>query len=189
MSNKHSILEDIVTAFAEPLKFVGSTKPWLATFLLGFSSLSISCGKSVSAQPHQGFTPTSAIVPMDKNTWYIGVEALFNQTGMSEARMQFQLPPDRVVASLQGTLAYKSNCYAEALASFVVDGKQYPMIIKSRPAGGNVNIFIHYDVPLEYAQGNAELVLSNGQVCDTSMDARDRTTWEFQGLLALRKPN
>ena len=115
--------------------------------------------------------------------FYIGVEALFNQTGVHEARIEFQLPPNRVVVSLQGTLAYKSNCFAEALASFRVDGKQYPMIVKSGPAGGNVNIFIRYDVPLDYAQGNAELVLGNGQVCDTSMDARKRTTWELQGLL------
>ena len=119
---------------------------------------------------HTTFTPSSAVIQQDDNTWYIGAETVLappaSGTWLTDADLKFTLPPNGTITAIEATVSFASpwgptsnNCPQpnEALGVLIVDGKRFPIIQKlnSSSAAGSREIatFIHYDIPTKYSQG------------------------------------
>jgi hypothetical protein len=165
--------------------FVKMRGGWGVAGLLMILVLS-GCGKgspivsTVLADVAPGFTPPSHVTAIDDNTYYIGVEAVL-PPGFSRWVLPFQLPPGRIVQSVQGTISHRAGCYSQALGSVTVDGKIMPIIIKLPNGGGASTVFVNYSTPVQYTNGDAGIWVE----ADPSPGCPGTTTWEFQGVLRI----
>jgi len=139
----------------------------------------------VQAQPHLGFTPTSAVVLAAPGVYYIGVEALFGQAPpLQSFDLGFSLPVGARVVSLQGTSSFRTACNAgQYLAQVWIDGTPYPMNHKAAYGGGETHEWIDYAIPIPVMNGIARVHVEADPNC---LDNARPSTWEFQGLLQIK---
>jgi hypothetical protein len=157
--------------------------------LLGIILALAGCGKgagvssaesTVLAATPPGFTSASHVTAIDDNTYYIGVEAVM-PPGFARYILPFQLPPGRIIQSVQGTVSHRAGCYSQALGSVTVDGKIMPIIIKLPDGGGASTVFLNYSTPVQYTNGEAGIWVE----ADPGANCPGITTWEFQGVLRI----
>ncbi len=147
--------------------------------------LALSGCASKASEPYGGFHAGSNVYevgPVGSGIYRIGVESLMVGP-RSEYVFNFNLAPGRKLRSIQGTSSFRSPCGAQYLASFVVDGYQFPLNAKL-PFGqsGADTLFVDFELP--------DLYLPTGQGViniDVTMDcpggAPNDITWEFQGII------
>ena len=158
----------------------------LTVMLLVLLTLLSSCNPSlVVAQPHLGFTPTSAVVLVAPGVYYIGVEAIFGQAPPLQAHdLEFSLPVGATAVALQGTSSFRTTCSAgQYLAQVWIDGAPYPMNHKVAYGGGETHEWVDYSIPLPVVIGFARIHVDADPDC---LNNARPTTWEFQGLLQIK---
>lgn len=145
---------------------------------------------------HGSFTPGSAVIKLDANTWYIGVEALLPPPDAGSAVIVadrgFKLPPNGTITKLEGTFgfmapfgntSYTSCTQPNAALGFIsVDGKHIPFAVHVDSGGHrDRDIFFSYDIPIKYTEGNADVhVEANPLGCWSDVEIQALMRVEFQ---------
>jgi hypothetical protein len=146
---------------------------------------------------HVNFTSTSRVYRVDANTWGIGAETVLPPpnpgTLVTDADLPFKFPPNGAIIKVQATVSFafpwgptQNVCPqpGEALGFLSIDGKHFAPIIQklnsNMGAGSRENtIFISYDIPIKYTNGNGILhVEANPFGCWSN--------WEIQGTIQVR---
>ncbi|HZO99713.1 MAG TPA: hypothetical protein VFD30_05430 [Terriglobia bacterium] len=134
------------------------------------TSLIASADAQTRSVTHGSFTPTSRVIREDENTWLIAVEALLPPpdpgSAVIVADKTFKLPPNGTITKVQGTFGFiapfgntsYTSCTQPnaALGLISVDGKHIPFAIHVDSGGHrDRDIFLSYDIPIKYSNGNA----------------------------------